>query len=109
MSDLKPDRQRRDLHKSNLPATSRKIGPVLITIGSNQLQINVPHCAKLCFMPLLQIGDMAGDTNYYCFINIDFHDEYYSEPVSTPKCSNPYAYVYASFPKTHHVSKKVHN
>ena len=30
-SDLKLDRQRRDLHKSNLPATSRKIGPVLIT------------------------------------------------------------------------------
>ena len=25
MSDLKPDRQRRDLHKSNLPSTSRKI------------------------------------------------------------------------------------
>jgi hypothetical protein len=30
VSDLKPDRQRRDLHKSNLPVTSRKIGPVLI-------------------------------------------------------------------------------
>jgi hypothetical protein len=30
MSDLKPDRQRRDLHKSNLPVTSRKIGPVSI-------------------------------------------------------------------------------
>jgi hypothetical protein len=30
MSDLKPDRQRRDLHKSNLPVTSRKIGPVYI-------------------------------------------------------------------------------
>jgi hypothetical protein len=30
MSDLKPDRQCRDLHKSNLLATSRKIGPVLI-------------------------------------------------------------------------------
>ena len=29
-SDLKPDRQRRVLHKSNLPVTSRKIGPVLI-------------------------------------------------------------------------------
>jgi hypothetical protein len=28
MSDLKPDRQRRDLHKSNLPVTSRKIRPV---------------------------------------------------------------------------------
>jgi hypothetical protein len=28
VSDLKPDRQRRDLHKSNLPVTSRKIGPV---------------------------------------------------------------------------------
>jgi hypothetical protein len=31
VSDLKPDRQRRDLHKSNLPVTSRKIRPVLIT------------------------------------------------------------------------------
>jgi hypothetical protein len=30
VSDLKPDRQCRDLHKSNLPATSWKIGPVLI-------------------------------------------------------------------------------
>jgi hypothetical protein len=28
VSDLKPDRQRRDLHKSNLPVTSRKIGHV---------------------------------------------------------------------------------
>jgi hypothetical protein len=33
MSDLKPDRQHRDLHKSNLPVTSRKIGPVFITEG----------------------------------------------------------------------------
>jgi hypothetical protein len=33
MSDLKPDRQRRDLHKSNLPVTSRKIGPVFIIQG----------------------------------------------------------------------------
>jgi hypothetical protein len=31
VSDLKPDRQRRDLHKSNLPVTSRKIRPVLIS------------------------------------------------------------------------------
>jgi hypothetical protein len=31
VSDLKPDRQRRDLHKSNLSVTSRKIGPVYIT------------------------------------------------------------------------------
>jgi hypothetical protein len=31
VSDLKPDHQRWDLHKSNLPVTSRKIGPVLIT------------------------------------------------------------------------------
>jgi hypothetical protein len=68
-------------------------GEILVTIGSNQLQINVPHCAKLCFMPLLQIGDMAGDTNYYCFINIVFHDDVY-------------AYVYASLPKTHHVSEE---
>jgi hypothetical protein len=30
VSDLKLDHQRRDLHKSNLPATSRKIRPVLI-------------------------------------------------------------------------------
>jgi hypothetical protein len=32
VSDLKPDRQRRDLYKSNLPANSRKIGPVLISM-----------------------------------------------------------------------------
>jgi hypothetical protein len=30
VSDLKPDRQRRDLHKSNLSVTSRKIGLVYI-------------------------------------------------------------------------------
>jgi hypothetical protein len=30
VSDLKSDRQRRDLHKLNLPATSRKIGHVFI-------------------------------------------------------------------------------
>jgi hypothetical protein len=30
VTDLKPDRQHQDLHKSNLPATSWKIGPVLI-------------------------------------------------------------------------------
>jgi hypothetical protein len=34
VSDLKPDRQRRDLHKSNLPVTSRKIGPVFIKEGA---------------------------------------------------------------------------
>jgi hypothetical protein len=33
MSYLKPGRQRRDLHKSNLPVTSRKIGLVLINLG----------------------------------------------------------------------------
>ena len=27
MFDLKPDCQRRDLHKSNIPVISRKIGP----------------------------------------------------------------------------------
>ena len=36
-SDLKPDRQRWDLHKSNLPATSQKIGPVLISRCSSQV------------------------------------------------------------------------
>jgi hypothetical protein len=30
VSDLKPDHQRRDLYKLNLPVTSRKIGPVPI-------------------------------------------------------------------------------
>jgi hypothetical protein len=48
VSDLKPDRERRDLHKSNLPATSQKIGPILIkqvvasiatTIGSDTMLI----------------------------------------------------------------------
>jgi hypothetical protein len=33
MSDLKPDRQRRDLHKSNLSVTSRKIGLVFISLA----------------------------------------------------------------------------
>jgi hypothetical protein len=32
VSDLKPDHQRRDLYKSNLPVTSRKIGPVFINM-----------------------------------------------------------------------------
>jgi hypothetical protein len=32
VSDLKPDRQRRDLHKSNLSVTSRKVGPVFIRV-----------------------------------------------------------------------------
>jgi hypothetical protein len=47
VSDLKPDRQRRDLHKSNLPVTSRKIGPVLITsVAAPPLQTqtsSLPH------------------------------------------------------------------
>jgi hypothetical protein len=34
VSDLKPDRQRRDLHKSNLPVTSWKIGPVFYDLVS---------------------------------------------------------------------------
>jgi hypothetical protein len=40
MFDLKLDRQRRDLHKSNLPVTSRKIGPVLISSVAGPLVAN---------------------------------------------------------------------
>jgi hypothetical protein len=39
VSDLKLDRQRRDLHKSNLPVTSRKIGPVLINFHLKVLSV----------------------------------------------------------------------
>jgi hypothetical protein len=35
VSDLKLDRQRRDLHKSNLPVASQKIGPVSHQIHSD--------------------------------------------------------------------------
>ena len=34
VTGFKLNRQRRDLYKSNLPVTSRKIGPVLIKEGS---------------------------------------------------------------------------
>jgi hypothetical protein len=36
VSDLKPDRQRRVLHKSNLPVTYRKIEPVFISQGERK-------------------------------------------------------------------------
>jgi hypothetical protein len=38
--DLKPDRQRRDLHQSNLPVTSRKIGPSTISWFISWYQIS---------------------------------------------------------------------
>jgi hypothetical protein len=39
VSELKPDRQRRDLHKSNLPVTSRKIRPVFIECDASGVGI----------------------------------------------------------------------
>ena len=53
MSDLKPDRQRRDLHKSNLPATSRKIGPVLIS--SVLIRFSYLNCSSILVLCCVSI------------------------------------------------------
>jgi hypothetical protein len=55
VSDLKPDRQRRDLHKSNLPATSRKIGPVLITLCRLDELLSLGTATPLSQAPTLSL------------------------------------------------------
>jgi hypothetical protein len=44
--DLTPDRQRRDLHKSNLLVTSRKIGPGPHHLGGMQLESYIKSTTK---------------------------------------------------------------
>jgi hypothetical protein len=60
VSDLKPDRQRRDLHKSNLPTTSWKIGSILITASPLLCPIGP------------RFGVVSSGTFYSCFSQLSW-------------------------------------
>jgi hypothetical protein len=66
MSDLKLDRQRRDLHKSNLPVTSRKIGPVSHQLGhvvvrecDNLVESYIVHSPLIGQVERYYVGSLA--------------------------------------------------
>jgi hypothetical protein len=55
MSDLKPDRQHRDLHKLNLPVTSRKIGPVFHHLVPSKIKTLLDRESCLVYVCLMNL------------------------------------------------------